>query len=213
MGRRGVTGRQDRASLRRGGPARFGPFGRGIFAVQASPRADRLYMLGDSGRLNIWELAPDVKDGPIQARRTGLDGRLTDEYSGMTLRADGELLALKDPSGTVTLHDTAALSRVAAIIRPTEREAEARFSVMAFSPDGRTLAAGSPQGQIVLWSLADPRTPRLMYRLPGQRGPQASLVFDREGCHLASCAAFESMVEIWNLELLDRELASLSIDE
>ena len=159
---------------RRGGPPRFGPSGRNVFAIQAAPRADRLYMLGDAGRLNIWELDPDAKDGPIQARRVELDNRLPEEYSSLALRPDGGLLALGDRSGTITLLDTRTLSRLAKI-GPPEREAEGRLTVMSFSPDGRTLAAGSPQGQVFLWSIDNPRSPKLRFRLPGQRGPLAAL--------------------------------------
>ena len=84
---------------------------------------------------------------------------------------------------------------------------------MSFSPDGRTLAAGSPQGQVFLWSIDNPRSPKLRFRLPGQRGPLSALGFDPDGRHLASCAAFETRVEIWDLELLDRELAALGLRE
>jgi WD40 repeat protein len=209
---RRMTGPPDTKAepFRRGGPPRFGPFGRTVFAIQAAPRADRLYMLGDSGRLIIWELDPGVTEGPIPARRVDLGDRLPEEYSGMALRPDGRLLALGDRSGAITLLDTGTLSRVA-MIRPDRREAEGRLGAMSFSPDGRTLAVGSPQGQVFLWSLADPHAPRLRFRLPGQRGPLASLVFDPQGHRLASCALFESMVEIWDLELLGRELAAIGV--
>ena len=56
---------------------------------------------------------------------------------------------------------------------------------LAFSPDGKSLAVGSPQGQIFLWSVQRPSSPRLSLRLPGQRG-LGSIVFDPRGQRLAS---------------------------
>ena len=130
----------------------------------------------------------------------------------MALSPDGGLLAVERP---VRGHHPPGHDHTVAvaIINPAQPEAEGLFFAMSFSPDGQTLAASSPQGQIFLWSLANPGAPQLKFRLPGQRRPLASIVFDAEGRRLASCALFESMVEIWNLELLDRELAGLGIGD
>lgn len=200
-------------ATRQGGPSGFGQFIRPYFAVQVDPNCDRIYLLGDSGRLIIWAIDPAAKGAPIQARQVEMGASLPEEYTSLVLRPDGRFLAMGDRTGTITLLDTERLSRVATI-RPAPSESESRRgSTMAFSPDGRTLAASSPQGQIALWSLARPEAPRLRYRLPGQRHSLASIVFDAEGRRLASCAAFESMVEIWNLELLDKELGRLGLGD
>jgi WD40 repeat protein len=137
---------------------------------------------------------------------------LTNEsFSSLALRPDGGLLAIGDRNGKVTLLETMGLS-VVGEIKPTSHEAEGFVTAMSFSPDGRTLAVGSPQGQILLWSVEQPSSPRLRFRLPGQRGPVTYLVFDPRGQRLASCCAWsEPLVEIWNLNLLRRELTQLGL--
>jgi WD40 repeat protein len=169
-------------------------------------------MLGDNNRLIVWALDPTKRDGPIQARRLELGRPLDDGFICLALRPDGGLLAVGDRSGNVTLLDTARL-RVVGAIKPVDHEAEGSIFAMAFSPDGRTLAVGAPQGQIFLWSVADVRSPRLGLRLPGQRGLIAGLAFDPQGHCLASAAGFEALVEIWDLDLLKRELARLGLAE
>jgi WD40 repeat protein len=83
-----------------------------------------------------------------------------------------------------------------------------RFA-LAFAPDGRTLAVGSPQGPISLWSLERTSAPRLSLRLPGQR-TVGSLVFDSEGRRMASSSwGPDPIVEIWDLDELQKELARL----
>jgi WD40 repeat protein len=126
----------------------------------------------------------------------------------LALRTDGALLAIGDRTGTVTLLDTARLS-ILGRIPPTE-DTQGVQAALAFSPDGKSLAVYSPQGQIVIWSVANPAYLQISLRLPGQRGMFPSLVFDPSGLRLASSSAgIEPMIEIWNLELIDRELTRL----
>jgi WD40 repeat protein len=183
---------------------------RDIFAVQIAPAGDRLYLLGDSGRLKIWTLPSDGGDGPIQARQLEPAEKLPEEFTSLALRSDGALLALGDRLGNITLFDTASL-KIQARIRPPGEESQGVLLALAFSPDGRQLAAGSPQGQIIVWSLADPRSPQIALSLPGQRGMVRSLVFDATGQRLASTAGLEPSVEIWNLAYLESELRRLGL--
>jgi WD40 repeat protein len=87
------------------------------------------------------------------------------------------------------------------------------FSALAFSPDGHTLATGSHQGSISLYSVASPAQPRLRLRLPGHRGFVNSLVFDAPGTRLASASGTDTLVEVWDLDLIGRELSRLGLAE
>jgi len=82
---------------------------------------------------------------------------------------------------------------------------------MAFSPDGRDLAVGSPQGKISLWSVASPKQPHLRLNLPGHRGTNSLLVFDSQGRRLATAGSADPLVEVWDLDLLQRELIRLGL--
>jgi len=166
-------------------------------------------MLGDFSKLIIWALDLGNASGPIKAHQLESAEGLPDGLNRLALRPDGALLAIGDRTGTVTLLDTVRLSILGRVKPPSD--AEGLLFALAFSPDGRQLAVGSPQGQIFLWSVANPLLPQLVLRLPGQRGMVTSVVFDPSGQRLASSssAGIDSMIEIWNLELIERELIRL----
>jgi len=166
-------------------------------------------MLGDFSKLIIWALDLGNASGPIKAHQLESAEGLPDGLNRLALRPDGALLAIGDRTGTVTLLDTVRLSILGRVKPPSD--AEGLLFALAFSPDGRQLAVGSPQGQIFLWSVDNPSRPQLVLRLPGQRGMVTSVVFDPRGQRLASSssAGIDSMIEIWNLELIERELTRL----
>jgi hypothetical protein len=184
-----------------------------LFAVQVDSRGERLYVLADFNRLHLWELNNGEGDGPIHATRLTAAEPLPDEYTTLALRPDGAILALGDRYGNVTLLDTVRLVVVGRFAAPAQ-EGPTMYFPMSFSPDGKRLAVGSAQGTILLWNVENPRSPRIALRLPGQRGMVTALAFDPHGCRLASgSVGTEPVVEIWNLELLDRELARLGLPE
>jgi WD40 repeat protein len=134
----------------------------------------------------------------------------------MTLSPDGRVLALGDRNGTVTLLD-AARRKVLGEIPPESGETQGPWPrlALAFSPDGRDLAVGSPQGIISIWGVARPSNPRLRLHLPGHRGFVDNLVFEPQGRRLAAIAntGAESIVEVWDLDLIQRELMVLGLAE
>jgi eukaryotic-like serine/threonine-protein kinase len=120
-------------------------------------------------------------------------------------------LALGDRTGTVTLVDTAR-GTLLGRIKPTSGEDESLLPLaMAFTPDGRDLAVGSRQGVISLWSVASPTEPHLRLHLPGHRGIIRLLVFDSQGRRLASAGSVDPLVDVWDLDLLQRELINLGL--
>ncbi len=193
---------------RPGNPNRNGAFRGDPIAVQLAPRGDRIYMLGDFNRLIIWALDPGDAGGPIKAHRIESAEGLPDGLTRLALRPDGSLLAIGDRTGAVTLLDTARLSVLGRI--PPGEDAQGGLFGLAFSPDGRHLAVYSPQGQILIRSVADPSNPQIALRLPGRRGMFPNVVFDPRGQRLASSTAgADAMIEIWNLDLIERELTRL----
>jgi RNA polymerase sigma factor (sigma-70 family) len=76
------------------------------------------------------------------------------------------------------------------------RAGEAR--VMAFAPDGRTLAAESPGNRIMLWDVV---TRRALRMLRGHEGPIRSLAFTPDGRRLIS-GSDDTTGLIWDLALI-----------
>ena len=146
----------------------------------------------------------------LQARALNWVVPLAEGASSLALRRDGAALAVGDRAGTVTLYDTVHAT-VLERIKPSIGETESLVIALAFSPDGHDLAVGSQQGMISVWSVAAPAKPRLRLRLPGHKGLVTNLVFDSRGERLASAAGIEPLVEVWNLDLLQRELARLGL--
>jgi WD40 repeat protein len=185
-----------------------------IRAVQVSPEGDQIYLLelnrGQSARVHVWAI--DRPDSSSPARTRDLSGLfpLSEGVISMALRGDGTILALGDRTGAVSLVDTRS-RRVVGTIHPASADTENIWLAMAFSPDGRSLAIGSPDGLISVWSVAQPSKPRLRFHLPGHRGATACVVFDAQNRRLASSGGAEPLVEVWDLELIDRELARLGL--
>ena len=136
---------------------------------------------------------------------------LSDGVISIALRGDGAILALGDRTGGVSLVETRT-RRVVGTIHPASADSESLWLAMAFSPDGRNLAMGSPDGLISVWSVDQPRKPRLRFHLPGHRGAITCLVFDAQNRRLASSGS-EPLVEVWDLDLIERELSRLGLSD
>jgi WD40 repeat protein len=68
---------------------------------------------------------------------------------------------------------------------------------VAFSPDGRTLAAGVTDGTVWLWNLADPAHPALIATLTGPQGHVFSVAYAPSGRVLAA-ASSDGTVHLWD---------------
>jgi WD40 repeat protein len=75
------------------------------------------------------------------------------------------------------------------------------ISRVAFSPDGKTLVSGSPDGQVLLWQVA---TGRQIRRFKGHGASIMAVVFSPDGTMVASCSGVESeqhdnTVRLWDI--------------
>ncbi len=185
-----------------------------IRTIQIAPRGDRVYLIDQNGLMHAWaiESGAEGPEAQVQARDLGWSLQTTDGASSLSLRRDGKLLAVGDRAGTVTLFDTDGPS-VLERIKPSSGEVESLLLAIAFSPDGHDLAVGSQPGTISIWSVAQPTRPRLRLRLPGHKGLVTNLAFDPQGQRLASATGTDPLVEVWDLELIQQELARLGLAE
>ncbi len=182
-------------------------------AIQVAPRGDRLYLVDFAGRsLHIWDLEGPDASGALQAVARDRNLPTLEKLSSLALRRDGAVLAVGDREGTVTLIETGRLA-ILGTFRPSPGEPTGVIPSLAFSPEGRTLAVGSLQGTISLQDVSRPASPRLWLRLPGHRGMVTNLVFDDQGARLASLAISDPMVEVWDLDLIARELDRLGLTD
>ena len=181
-------------------------------AAQIAPDGSRLYLIEQGGMLRVWSLQGDAGESSIQARELNWTLPVAEtSFNNIALRPDGAVLALAERNERITLVDTNR-STVLGRIPPPTGETEAFQLAMAFSPDGRQLAVGSQQGTIALWSVAQPSSPRRRFTMPGHHGIVAGLVFDAQGRRLAS-TGMDPLVEVWDLELIQRELADLGLSD
>jgi WD40 repeat protein len=201
------------STSRRSATAGADALSRRFRAVQLAPGGDRIYLIDQSGLLHAWAVsrAEASEARMVQARELDWAVPLTDGAFSLALRRDGTVLAVGDRAGTVTLVETDR-PRVLARIKPSSGEVESLVLALAFSPDGHNLAVGgSQEGTISLWSVVEPTKPRLGLRLPGHKGLVTNLVFDLHGQRLASATGIDPLVEVWNLELVQQELATLGL--
>jgi WD40 repeat protein len=113
--------------------------------------------------------------------------------------------------GNVTLFDASNLAVIGSL-SDSGKPADGFYPpALAFSPDGRSLAVGSQRGTISLWSLDQPDRAQLALHLPGHRGMVSNLVYDPRGRRLASATYVDSIVEVWDLELIASELVRLKL--
>ena len=187
-----------------------------VRSVQIAPGADRIYFLeqiqGQGASLHAWAIERSSATSPARAVDLGWDLRLLgDGIINIALRGDGAFLAVGDRNGSVSLVDTRT-RRIAGKIAALNQNSDNLVLAMAFSPDGKNLAIGSPEGTISIWSITRPEQPRLRFHLPGHRGIIFSLAFDAQNRRLAS-AGNDPLVEVWDVELLQRELARLGLTD
>jgi len=68
---------------------------------------------------------------------------------------------------------------------------------VAFSPDGRTLAAGVTDGTVWMWNVADAAHPALIATLTGPAGHVFSIAYSPSGQTLAA-ASNDGTVHLWD---------------
>ena len=123
---------------------------------------------------------------------------------------DGTLLASGSRDGTAIIWSTATWKAMQTLQNPDKGSLYAQSGYrgmvedVAFSPDGKTLAMASREGNVQLWDVA---TGKLLETLKGHSSAVSAVVFSPDGRTLASGSS-DQTVRLWNVETR-RELMQL----
>jgi len=109
--------------------------------------------------------------------------------------SDGTLIAIADYNNPSTLHDLRTGKQVRTLAPAEEdRDDVPRMPCLAWSPDGRTVAAACAGGQVRLWNAADGKLRRV---LRAHSGEVKAVAFSPDGKTLAS-AGEDRTIRLWD---------------
>ncbi|WP_166027930.1 caspase, EACC1-associated type [Streptomyces chilikensis] len=155
-------------------PVRLAPAGEHrepVLNLAYSPDGRTLAAGHRRGRIQLWDVTkPSV---PVEADAWKAEGN-----AALAYHPTRPLLAAVSPTA-LTLWDTEDPQRPRQVSR-TVLDGARTYSV-AFSGDGRTLAAGSQDGRLRLWDVRDPASPRQRADREVASADLISLAFTRDG--------------------------------
>ncbi len=142
--------------------------------------------------LKVWEVAT----GRLIHRLYGHTGYCV----SLDFSRDGALLASGSRDGTAILWSTASWKATQRLQNPDlDRWYAGRqgmVEVVAFAPDGKTLAMASREGTVHLWDVA---TAKVLQSLKGHSSAVQAMTFSPDGRTLAS-GGVDQMVRLWNVQ-------------
>jgi WD40 repeat protein/tetratricopeptide (TPR) repeat protein len=151
--------------------------------------------------LKVWEVA----SGRLIRRLNGHTGYCI----SLDFSRDGALLASGSRDGTARIWSTETWKAMHTLQNPDRtsyytQTGRGKVEDVAFSPDGKTLALASHEGNVQLWDVA---TGKLRETLKGHSSAVEAVVFSPDGRTLASGSG-DQTVRLWNVETR-RELMQL----
>jgi WD40 repeat protein len=154
--------------------------------VQFSGDGERLLTVAD--RLELWDVRDRARPRSVWSAPAGTATR-----GGARLSADGRLLAGVAEGELLTVWAAGGTPRRLSVIT----DADAVIN-LAFSPDGRRLAAATVSDGVRLYDLTDPAEPRLLSTFAADGGTATTVAFDRTG-DLLAVGSEQRTVGLWSV--------------
>jgi WD40 repeat protein/tRNA A-37 threonylcarbamoyl transferase component Bud32 len=173
-----------------------------VSCVTFSPDGKTLASASADKTVKLWDVATGAEQRTLEGHDDVVgwivfapDGKTLASANGhWTIRVANPLNQFLRPSsgllGYVKLWDVAKGAELATLAGNSNQ-----ILTLAFSPDGRTLAAGQSGDFIRLWDVNGRREPAT---LAGHRGPVFSLAFSPDGKTLAS-GSWDKTVRLWDV--------------
>jgi WD40 repeat protein len=177
-----VTGRQ---------LAEFADHGKATTAVTFHPDGERLASGSDDETIKIWKAGLDKPLQTLQAFQHAV--------TGVAFRPDGLQMASSGKEGTVRLWEVATGRLVRTLDLPAALKGKHGCRCVAFSPDGRQVAAGTiarngnEQAAVVVW---EAETGRELATLPLHRGAVNALAFQPSPGRWLTTAGDDRLVKL-----------------
>ncbi|MER7576512.1 hypothetical protein [Streptomyces sp. NPDC126514] len=160
--------------------------------------------VSDEGAISHWNIRdvsrPTLLDSG-RFERLPSDSYIDDWPAVIAVSPNGRTMALARSQGAgVELWDIADLHH-AKKLGTVGSKSDLVFTTLAFSPNGRVLAAGD-QMTPWLWDVSNPRHATLLHQIPRNRGTRddvEQLTFSPDGRLLAALNAVEGQVTLWSM--------------
>jgi WD40 repeat protein len=180
-----------------------------LYTVEFSPNGRVIAAAGAGRVVKLWELSgsdsggsgnPALRVVPLGQPLTGP----TNTIYSIALSPGGRLLAAGSADGTVRLWDVADPARATPVGRalkvPGAAGSGGYVESVAFSADGRTLAAGTSVKTVWLWNVSRPTAPAAFRGMPlrGPAGLISGVAFSPDGRTLAASSQ-DNKVWLWSV--------------
>ena len=166
----------------------------GVISIAFSPDGKMLAAGADDGTIRLWNPATRQPIGaPIR----------DDAVEAVAFSSDGKMLAAGADDGTIRLWNPATRQPIGAPIRDDAASdyptVKGGVYTVAFSPDGKTLAAGGGDGTIRVWNPAtrQPIGAPIQNGSPGALVAVSSVAFSPDGKTLAAGGG-DGTIRVWN---------------
>jgi len=160
------------------------PDGREVYDVAISADGSKVVAAGAGGTAYVWRWRSGKLLGTLRTP--------AESVRGVAVSADGKLIAVGG-GGAVRIWRADTYGKPAIVLRDPSAPAENEVWSVAFSPDGRRVAAGNWSGA---WTVWDVPTRMQVARAKGHVDIVTDVAFSPDGAYLAS-AGWDGAVKVW----------------